>query len=123
MHIRMTLTRGQIAALLATGALAASAIVGGAAAATGPDVRTAVVIDASAARDGRDLVHPSLRSLDAEVRLPRNATEAETDVRYFAEQGYLIVVAGPASSAAATTTGVPAEHTADLQGALAATAD
>jgi hypothetical protein len=116
----MTLTRGQIAALLATGALAAGAIVGGAAATTGSSARTAVVIDAAAARDGRDLVHPSLRSLDAEVRLPRNATEAETDVRYFAEQGYRIVVAGPDSSAAAATADVQAESTADPQGALAA---
>jgi hypothetical protein len=119
----MTPTRGQIAALLAAGAVTAAAIVGGAAATTGPSERTAVVIDASAARDGRDLVHPSLRSVDAEVRLPRSSREAETDVRYFAEQGYRIVVAGPASTAAAQTAGVPAESTTGLHGALAVVAD
>ena len=36
------------------------------------------------------------------MRLPRDAAEARTDVRYFAAQGYdRIVVAGPRSTAAA----------------------
>src|SRR4051794_21443378 len=35
--------------------------------------RTALVIDASRARDGRELVAPRLRALDAELRLPRTA--------------------------------------------------
>ena len=67
-----------------------------------PAPRTAIVIDAPAARDGRALVDPRLRAVDADVRLPRDAAEARTDVRYFAAQGYdRIVVAGPRSTAAA----------------------
>ena len=67
-----------------------------------PAPRTAIVIDAPAARDGRALVDPRLRAIEADVRLPRNAAEARTDVRYFAAQGYdRVVVAGPRSTAAA----------------------
>jgi hypothetical protein len=70
--------------------------------------RTALVIDAALARDGRDLVDPRLRALDAELRLPRTAVEARTDLRYFAAQGYRLLVAGPDSRAATKATGVPA---------------
>ncbi len=70
--------------------------------------RTALVIDASRARDGRELVDPRLRDLDAEVRLPRTSEEARTNVRYFDSLGYRVVVAGPAAGAAATAAGVDA---------------
>jgi hypothetical protein len=78
------------------------------------------VIDAAAARDGRALVDPRLRGLDADVRLPRTADEARTDVRSFAAQGERIVVAGPQSTAAAQQVGATATGAPDLAGALAA---
>src|SRR5918992_2140238 len=81
---------------------------------------TAIVIDAAAARDGRDLVDPRLDPVDAEVRLPRTAAEARTDVRYLAELGHRIVVAGPQASAAADATDVAAVRAAGVDGALAA---
>jgi hypothetical protein len=81
---------------------------------------TALVIQAGAARDGRELVDPRLEGVDAEVRLPRTAAEARTNLRYFAAQGHRIVVAGPQAAAAARQAGVPAERVADLSGALAA---
>jgi hypothetical protein len=118
MFIRMTGIASAVASLAAAGALAV-----GAALAPGADhsaPRTALVIDAPAARDGRALVDPRLRSIDADVRLPRTDTEARTDVRYFAAQGYdRVIVAGPRSTAA----GSDARNVvavADLQGALAA---
>ena len=81
--------------------------------------RTAVVIDAPAARDGRALVDPRLRAVDADVRLPRSAAEARTDVRYFLAQGYdRVVVAGPRSTAA--THDARVMPVADLPEALAA---
>src|SRR3954470_17835698 len=67
---------------------------------------TALVIDASRARDGRELVAPRLRELDAELRLPRSAAEAATDLRYLAAQGYRLVVSGPDWRAAAAATGL-----------------
>jgi hypothetical protein len=79
-----------------------------------------MVIDAAAARDGRDLVDARLRAIDAEVRLPRTADEARTDVRYFAAQGRRVIVAGPQSSAAARVAGVVATGAPDLAGALTA---
>ena len=82
--------------------------------------RTALVIDASRARDGRELVDPRLRELDAEVRLPRTADEARTNVRYFDALGYHVVVAGPEANAAATAVGVDAVRAAGLPQALAA---
>jgi hypothetical protein len=118
----MTPSRAQITALLAAGAVAAGAVVAGAAAMTRPSQRSALVIDAAIARDGRDLVPPRLRDTRAEVRLPRTAAEAETDVRYFAAQGYRIVVAGPAATAAATSTGTVAASAGDLRSALATAA-
>ena len=79
--------------------------------------RTAV--DAPAARDGRALVDPRLRAVDADVRLPRSAAEARTDVRYFLAQGYdRVVVAGPRSTAA--THDARVMPVADLPEALAA---
>jgi hypothetical protein len=106
-----------LAALAATTVLAV-----GAALAPGADhsaPRTAIVIDAPAARDGRALLDPRLRAIDADVRLPRDAAEARTDVRYFAAQGYdRIVVAGPRSTAAAH--GAAIVGVADLPAALAA---
>ena len=107
------------ASFAATGALAV-----GAAFAPGSDhpaPRTAIVIDAPAARDGRALVDPRLRALEADVRLPRDAAEARTDVRYFAAQGYeRVIVAGPRATAAADRADVAAVRAADLAGALAA---
>jgi hypothetical protein len=82
--------------------------------------RTALVVDASRARHGRELVDPRLRSLDADVRLPRTAVEARTNVRYFDALGYRVVVSGPQASAAASATHVPAERAPDLRHALRA---
>ena len=79
------------------------------------------MIDAPAARDGRALVDPRLRTVAADVRLPRSAAEARTDVRYFAAQGYdRMVVAGPRSTMAADEAGVAAVRAPGLAGALAA---
>jgi hypothetical protein len=82
--------------------------------------RIALVIDASRARDGRELVDPRLRDVDADVRLPRTPEEARTNVRYFDALGYRVVVAGPQASAAAWATGVEAERAPDLRHALQA---
>jgi hypothetical protein len=115
MLIRMTGLVTGIAAAAAAGALAVGAAL--APGADHPAPRTAVVIDAGAARDGRELVDPRLRAIDADVRLPRSAAEARTDVRYFAAQGYdRIVVAGPRSTAAAHAPGIV--RAVDLPGAL-----
>ena len=113
----MTGITTSLAALAAAGALAVGAAF--APGADQPAPRTAVVIDAPAARDGRALVDPRLRAVDADVRLPRDAAEARTDVRYFAAQGYdRIVVAGPRSTTAPDGVGVV--RVADLPAALAA---
>src|SRR5918994_6996266 len=83
MHIRMTGVTTSVGTALAAGALALGGSLG-----VGHDgdphtvnaerdsSRTAVVIDASRARDGRELVDPRLRDLDADVRLPRTPDEA-----------------------------------------------
>jgi hypothetical protein len=106
-----------VATLAAIGALAVSAAFAAGSAHSAP--RTAIVIDAPAARDGRALVDHRLRAVEADVRLPRDAAEARTDVRYFAAQGYdLIVVAGPRATAAAH--GAAIVPVADLPAALAA---
>ena len=86
----------------------------------GSTPRTALVIDAGAAGDGPDLVDPRLRAVDAEVRLPRTAAEARTNVRYLAELGRRVVVVGPQATAAADSAGVAAVKAPDLEGALAA---
>ena len=86
----------------------------------GPSAPTALVIDAPVARDGRDLVDARLRAADSEVRLPRTAAEAATNVRYFAAQGYRVVVAGRLAATAADAAGVDAARAPDLTSALAA---
>lgn len=115
----MTGLLSAFASLAAAGALAASGVL--AQGAGHPVPRTALVVDAPAARDGRALVDPRLRSIDADVRLPRTGAEARTDVRYFAAQGYdRVVVAGPRAIRAAGEAGVAAVRTTGLAGALAA---
>jgi hypothetical protein len=119
MLIRMTGIATGIASLAAAGALTIGAALAPADHPAAP--RTALVVDASAARDGRELIDPRLRAVEADVRLPRSTSEARTDVRYFAAQGYdRIVVAGPRSTAAAD--GASVVRVADLRGALAAIA-
>ena len=81
------------------------------------------MIDASQGRDGRELVDPRLRDLDAEVRLPRTSEEARTNVRYFDALGYRVIVAGPQARAAAQATGVAALRVAGLPQALEAARD
>jgi hypothetical protein len=118
----MTHIATRIAAVLTAGAVAAGAVFG-AEASTGEDAqRTALVIDASLARDGRQLVDPRLEGVDAEVRLPRNSREAGTNVRYFDALDYRVYVAGARSTAAAERTGVDATAVDGLDGALAAPA-
>ena len=113
----MTGVVSALASLGAAGALAVGAVLAPAADHAAP--RTAIVIDAPAARDGRALVDPRLRTVAADVRLPRSAAEARTDVRYFAAQGYdRVVVAGPRSTMAADQAGVAAVRATDLAGAL-----
>jgi hypothetical protein len=131
MLIRMTGKRTRIVALLAAasvvgGSVAAGTLFGADAVATGAADRhgspIALVIDASLARDGRQLVDPRLEGVDAEVRLPRNSREATTNVRYFEALDYRVYVAGPRSTAAAERTGVDATAVDGLDGALAAPA-
>jgi hypothetical protein len=111
----------QIGALLAAGAVAVGGLLGAGSDRRAP--RTAVVVDAAMARDGRTLVDARLRALDADVRLPRTQTEATTDVRYFADAGYdRVIVAGPRSTAAAEQAGKAAVAASGLDAALAAAA-
>jgi hypothetical protein len=107
-----------IGALLAAGAVAVGAVPSAPSDRSAPP--SAIVVDAAAARDGRTLVDPRLRDVSADVRLPRTADEARTDVRYFGAQAYRIIVAGPRSTAAAHATGVTARETRDVAGAVAA---
>ena len=65
---------------------------------------------------------PRLEGVDAEVRLPRDAREARTNVRYFDELDYRVYVVGARSTAAAERTGVDATAVDGLDGALAAPA-
>jgi hypothetical protein len=112
---------GPVAALLAAGAVTVGGLLGSDSdGSSGSATRTGLVIDAAAARDGRELIDSRLRDLDAAVRLPRTSTEASTNVRYLAAQGYRVVVAGSQASAAAKVTGVDAVQVPDLDGALAA---
>src|SRR5215211_4908132 len=148
MLIRMTLLGTHIAAVLAAGAVATGGVFGADALANGPlfgaggddspagaaagrdaspagaaggeAAGSALVIDASLARDGRELVDPRLEDVDADVRLPRSADEARTNVRYFDELDYRVYVAGAQSTAAAEQTGVSASTVDGLDGALAA---
>ena len=118
----MTGLATSIGTALAAGALALGGSLGadqaGGSHGTGDATRTALVIDASQGRDGRQLVDSRLRDLDADVRLPRNSEEARTNVRYFDALGYRVVVAGPQASAAARATGVDALRVAGLPQAL-----
>ena len=103
--------------------LTAAAIAAGSVFAAGSDEPTpprALVIDASLARDGRDLVNSRLERLEAEIRIPRNADEARTNVRYFDDLGYRVYVAGAQATAAPEDTGVNATPVAGLDGALKA---
>jgi hypothetical protein len=114
----MTEIGSTITAFLAGAAVALGGVLAG-----GPDglaPRTALVIDAAAGRDGRELVDARLRDAEAEVRLARTSTEARTDVRYFAAQGYRVIVAGPRATDAAASTGVQAVRAEDLAEALRA---
>jgi hypothetical protein len=120
MLIRMT-GFGTLVALFAAGTVAIGGVLGTESnGANGSAARTALVMDAAAARDGRDLIDDRLRAIDAELRLPRTAAEARTNVRYFDAQDYRVVVAGPLTAAAADATGVPAVRAPDLTGAVAA---
>jgi hypothetical protein len=105
MYIRMTGMGTAIASTLAAGAVALGSLVGGSG---DSKSHTALVMDAGLARDGRDLVAPRVRDLDAALRLPRTQAEAEADLRYFAAQGYRLLVSGPDSRAAAQATGLAA---------------
>ena len=120
MLIRMTDLGPIIATLLTAAVVAVGGVAAGNASGTGP--RTALVIDAASARDGRDLLDPRLREIGAEVRLPSTSAQALTNVRYFAAQGYRVVVAGDGADAAADAAGVPAVRAPGLTGALAAVA-
>jgi hypothetical protein len=126
MLIRMTVISTALAGALAAGAIAAGGAFGAGAdadtAGSGAQTaRNALVIDASLARDGRDLVDRRLEGLDAEVRLPRTAVEARTNVRYFDELGYTVIVAGADATAAAEAAGEPAVYAGGLGEAVAAT--
>jgi hypothetical protein len=117
----MTLLGTHIAAVLAAGAVATGAVFGAEAGANGDDAApTALVIDASLARDGRDLVDQRLQNVDADVRLPRTAEEARTNVRDFNALDYHVYVAGATAAAAAKQAGVDATPVAGLDGAIAA---
>ncbi len=76
------------------------------------------MVDSALSAHGRELVDPRLRDLDADVRLPRTSREARTNVRYFDELGYRVVVAGPGASAAASAMGVDAQQAPDLASAV-----
>ena len=117
----MTLIGTHIAAVLTAGAVAAGAVFG-AEASTGQDAAqpTALVIDSSLASQGTELVDPRLDDVDAAVRLPRDADEARTNVRYFDALDYHVYVAGARSTAAAEQAGVDATKVDGLDGALAA---
>jgi hypothetical protein len=117
-HVAAGLAAGA-AALLAAGTVAAGVVFGAeASAGDGGRQPAALVIDASLARDGRELVDPRLKDVDAQVRLPRDAGEARTNVRYFDSLGYRVYVAGATAAAAAERTGVPATEVDGLAGAL-----
>jgi hypothetical protein len=107
-----------IAAFLAGGAVALGGLLAGHSDAGSS--RAALVIDADAGRDGRELVDSRLRDSDVQIRLPRTDGEARTDLRYLEAQGYRVVVSGPIASAAARATGVAAVRAPDVTGALAA---
>jgi hypothetical protein len=106
----------QIVAFIAAAALAAGGLLGGGADSS-PGSRTALVVDAALARDGRELVDARLRDAADELRIARTAAEARNDVRYLAASGHRVVVVGPRASAAAA--GTPAERASTVAGAVA----
>jgi hypothetical protein len=116
MLIRMTGIGTQIVALIGAAALAAGGLLGGDAD-SAPGSRTALVVDAALARDGRELVDARLRDAADELRVARSAAEARTDVRYLDASGHRVVVAGPRTSAAAV--GTAAERASSVAGAVA----
>jgi hypothetical protein len=117
----MTLIGTRIAAVLAAGSVAAGAVFGAEASAGDEGAHpAALVIDASLARDGRELVDSRLKDVEAEVRLPRDADEARVNVRYFDSLDYRVYVAGAQATAAAEQTGVDATEVDGLAGALGA---
>jgi hypothetical protein len=130
----MTAIATTIGGLLTAGVLAAGTLFGGGAdtqsgggsqsgthaGAATAQTRTAIVIDASLASHGRDLVDDRLEGLNADVRLPRDRFEAATDVRYFDRLGYTVVVAGERSTRAAEDAGEPAVYAGGLGAAVTA---
>jgi hypothetical protein len=108
-----------LASVLAAAAVAAGGLLAPGSGGSGAH-GTALVIDAPTARDGRELVDPRLLESGAQVRLPRTASEARTNVRYFAAQDLRVVVVGPLASEAARAAGVPAERASGVAGALTA---
>ena len=114
----MTTLATTLAALAATTAAAFGGAAGTDSADPSP-TRTALVVDAAEARDGRELVNPRLRDIDADVRLPRTDREARTNVLYFESLGHRIVVVGPDSRAAAEATRVSAVPAAGLSEGIA----
>jgi hypothetical protein len=116
MQVRMT-SIGAITATFLAGAAAGGALAAGD---NADSPRTALVIDAAVARDGRELVDDRLRATGVELRVPRTAAEARTNVRYLAAADYRLVVAGPQASAAADAAKVDALRARDRAAALAA---
>jgi hypothetical protein len=119
MLIRMTLIGTHIAAVIAAGAVATGAVFGAEASTGHEDAQpVALVVDASLASNGRQLVDQRLDDVDAAVRLPRDADEARTNVRYFDALDYKVYVAGAQSTAAASAAGVDATEVNGLDAAV-----
>jgi hypothetical protein len=106
----------QIVALIGAAALAAGGLLGGGADSPS-ETRTALVVDAALARDGRELVDTRLRDATDELRIPRSPAEARTDVRYLTASGHRVVVAGRQARAAAA--GTSAERASTVADAVA----
>jgi hypothetical protein len=116
----MTASISAIATVLAAGAVALGGAFDGGSDGSTEGRRQALVIDAGLARDGRDLLDPRLRDAGVELRVPRDAEEARMNVRYFAESGADLVVAGPDSAAAAEAVHASARQRDDAGSALGA---
>jgi hypothetical protein len=110
----------QLSAVLAAAVVAVAGVAGVTASGPGSLPETAIVIDASEARDGTDLIDRRLQDADAEIRVPRTAEEARTNVRYLAELGMRVVVVGRHATAAADTAGMAVVQAPDLASALTA---
>lgn len=115
----MTASVSAIATVLAAGAVALGGAFDGGSGGSTESRPQALVIDAALARDGRDLLDPRLRDAGVELRVPRDAEEARMNVRYFAESGVSLVVAGPDAVAAAGAAHASASHVDDTASALA----